>query len=61
MQYIAYFIIFVLHNTEMTKEELYRYMLAYQQEHMFTKKEQSNFIIALKSLQTDTDSKEGKT
>lgn len=55
MQYIAYFIIFVLDKTVMTKEELYSYMLAYQQEHMFTKKDQSNFIIILKSLESDTD------
>ncbi|WP_160114141.1 hypothetical protein [Aquimarina sp. AU119] len=45
----------------MTKEELYRYMLAYQQEHMFTKKDQSNFINVLKSLQADADPKKGKT
>ncbi|WP_271782319.1 hypothetical protein [Aquimarina algiphila] len=61
MQYIAYFVIFVLDKTVMTKEELYRYMLAYQQEHMFTKKDQSNFIIVLKGLQADADPKKGKT
>lgn len=34
----------------MTRKELYYYMLAYQQEHQFTHKGQSNFIAMLKSL-----------
>lgn len=45
----------------MTQEELYQYMLAYQQEHQFCKKEQSNFIAILETLKpnsTDTTSSE---
>ncbi len=37
----------------MTKEELYNYMLAYQQEHEFCEKEQSNFISLLNTLKTE--------
>ncbi len=42
----------------MTKEELYNYMLAYQQEHLFTKNDQSNFITLLENLKSDSDIKE---
>ncbi len=45
----------------MTQEELYQYMLAYQEEHQFCKKEQSNFIAMLEALKpdnTDTTSTE---
>ncbi|WP_165583412.1 hypothetical protein [Aquimarina atlantica] len=42
----------------MTQEELYQYMLAYQEEHQFCKKEQSNFIAMLEALKPDnTDTK----
>ena len=39
----------------MTKEELYQYMLAYQQEHQFNIKEQSNFITLLNTLKTESN------
>ncbi|WP_164914097.1 hypothetical protein [Aquimarina sediminis] len=34
----------------MTQEELYQYMLAYQQEHDFSIENQSNFISAMETL-----------
>ncbi|WP_025665274.1 hypothetical protein [Aquimarina megaterium] len=42
----------------MTKEELYHYMLAYQKEHLFSEKDQSNFIALLKTLKPDSNPKE---
>lgn len=39
----------------MTKEELYHYMLAYQQEHQFNKKEHSNFITMLNTLKVENN------
>jgi hypothetical protein len=36
----------------MTQEELYEYMLAYQQEHQFCKEDQSNFIAILETLKS---------
>ncbi len=45
----------------MTQEELYQYMLAYQEEHQFCKKDQSNFIALLEALKpgsTDSTSSE---
>lgn len=37
----------------MNKEELYRYMLAYKNENLFNKEEQSNFIRLLETLKPD--------
>ncbi|WP_158447881.1 hypothetical protein [Aquimarina longa] len=34
----------------MTQEELYQYMVAYQEEHEFDKKHQSNFITLMETL-----------
>lgn len=39
----------------MTKEELYRYMLAYQKEHLFNTKGQSNFMTLLETLKPGKD------
>ncbi|WP_157766041.1 MULTISPECIES: hypothetical protein [Aquimarina] len=44
----------------MTKKELYQYMLAYQQEHQFTLKGQSNFIEIIESLKVDCANKTDK-
>ncbi|PKV48950.1 hypothetical protein ATE84_0966 [Aquimarina sp. MAR_2010_214] len=44
----------------MTKEELYHYMLAYQKEHLFSEKDQSNFISILRTLKPDNNQKEEK-
>lgn len=40
----------------MTKEELYQYMLAYQQEHQFSMKDQSNFITVMETLKPTNSS-----
>ncbi len=45
----------------MTKEELYQYMLAYQQEHLFSKEDQSNFITILENLKPTNTTKRDKT
>ncbi len=44
----------------MTKEELYQYMLAYQEEHLFCKEDQSNFITILENLKPTNTQKETK-
>ena len=45
----------------MTKEELYHYMLAYQQEHLFTRNDQSHFMAILETLTPDNNTKEERT